>query len=138
VLTGAAYPHLLALNTFIKNSNLAIDHQHDCQDVAQLMGTARLAVSAAGASQFELLCCATPAVLVVLAENQQFASQQAKQQGWCKVIDYQQDDSDLGLNHILQSAHSLWGQPQVLNDMHDQARLLATQSGIEHIIGQLY
>ena len=52
-----------------------------------------LTVSAAGSSQFELACAGSPAILLVVADNQLDASLQAVQQGWCDVIDMRESKS---------------------------------------------
>lgn len=136
VVTGGGYQRLPELQLFISTSELDITHHHDCQSIAQIMGEARLAVSAAGASQFELLSCSTPSILVTVAQNQHFASQQAKQQGWCEVVDYQQSDS--ALNTIAQITLNLWHQPEKLNTMHANASKYSSQPGIQRIIKELY
>jgi UDP-2,4-diacetamido-2,4,6-trideoxy-beta-L-altropyranose hydrolase len=87
LLTGAAYKPLAELELFIKNSSLYIEHQHNSQQVADVFGQCALVISAAGSSQFELLACETPAILLVVADNQLNATQQASIQGWCEMLD---------------------------------------------------
>jgi UDP-2,4-diacetamido-2,4,6-trideoxy-beta-L-altropyranose hydrolase len=130
VITGAAYGHLAALEKWLKTSSLAIQHLHDCQHIAEVFSKTRLAVSAAGGTQFELLACATPAVLMVTAKNQLFASQQAAQQGWCEVIHLEQSS----ITALAEQCLNLWQQPQKLQNMHQQALTLTTHDGAKHIV----
>ena len=130
MITGAAYPELLALEQFIESSELHIQHLHDCQNMAQIMCKTRLAISAAGGSQFELLSCATPSMLVVMAENQRLASQSAAQQGWCQVI----DNEVISADELVQKSLKLWEQSALLLKMHERALVYKTSDGAKRIL----
>jgi UDP-2,4-diacetamido-2,4,6-trideoxy-beta-L-altropyranose hydrolase len=130
VITGAAYGHLANLEKWLTTSTLAIQHLHDCQNMAEVLSKTCLAVSAAGGAQFELLACATPAILLVTAKNQLFASQQAAQQGWCEVINLEQTS----ITALAEQCINLWQQPQKLQHMHQQALTLTTHDGAKHIV----
>jgi UDP-2,4-diacetamido-2,4,6-trideoxy-beta-L-altropyranose hydrolase len=130
VITGAAYHGVSALTNFIKNSLLDITHLHDCQNMAVVLLNTKLALSAAGGSQFELLACATPSILVVVAENQTFASQDAATQGWCQVVNSDAISTDEWVTQGL----SLWQQPERLLGMHQKALLYAVVDGANNIV----
>lgn len=93
LVTGAAFKHLHALNTCLQNdlqsSAMRINHLHDAQEMASVMQQSRLAVCAAGGTQFELLACAVPSILVVVADNQLPATLVAAEQGWCEMCEWQ-------------------------------------------------
>jgi UDP-2,4-diacetamido-2,4,6-trideoxy-beta-L-altropyranose hydrolase len=93
VVTGAAFQHKESLNRCLQDdlsaSPMQIQHIHDAQQMAILMQNTRLAVCAAGGTQFELLACTTPSILVVVADNQLPASQYAAKQGWCDIVEWQ-------------------------------------------------
>ncbi|WP_339724824.1 UDP-2,4-diacetamido-2,4,6-trideoxy-beta-L-altropyranose hydrolase [uncultured Paraglaciecola sp.] len=130
VITGAAYPSLLELKNVIKNSDLDINHLHDCQNMAQLLENTKLAISAAGGSQFELRACAVPAILVVVADNQLLASQEAAKQGWCQLANHEQVNAD----ELAQQCLSLWQQPDLLHSMHKMAGLFPVVDGAKNIV----
>jgi len=130
IITGAAYDGLHELADLIKNSELHITHLHDCQDMAKVLGNSKLAISAAGGSQFELLACATPSILVVVAENQKSASQEAATQGWCRVV----YSDDLSADELVLQCLSLWQQPELLDTMHQQALLYPAVDGAQNIV----
>jgi UDP-2,4-diacetamido-2,4,6-trideoxy-beta-L-altropyranose hydrolase len=130
VITGAAYNGVSDLTNFIKNSLLDITHLHDCQNMAAVLLNTKLALSAAGGSQFELLACATPSILVVVAENQALASQDTATQGWCQVVNSDATSIDEWVTQGL----SLWQQPERLLGMHQKALLYAVVDGARNIV----
>ncbi|MFT6898245.1 MAG: UDP-2,4-diacetamido-2,4,6-trideoxy-beta-L-altropyranose hydrolase [Paraglaciecola sp.] len=138
VVTGAAYQHTRALQVVISNSELSITHLHDCQNMAQVLGNARLVISAAGASQYELLSCATPCILTVVAENQRFASEKAAKQGWCTVKQYDDTQPTNTLKQLCELGLGLWQQPELLLAMHRHALEHQNEMGITRIINMLY
>jgi UDP-2,4-diacetamido-2,4,6-trideoxy-beta-L-altropyranose hydrolase len=149
VITGSAYQHLEELARFKKFSHLCIKHFHDSHAVADIFQQGRLAISAAGASQFELLHCATPSILVATVDNQLFASEQASTQGWCCVSNAQgllgqpHDDAfsvrkKQLLEQLAQKTLALWHQPEQLQNMHSNARAVCQPNGCEHIFRALY
>ncbi|MEH6710861.1 UDP-2,4-diacetamido-2,4,6-trideoxy-beta-L-altropyranose hydrolase [Paraglaciecola polaris] len=149
IITGSGYQHLDALSDLIKQSPLSVEHFHDCQHVASVFQQARLVVSAAGASQFELLHCAAPSILVVTADNQLFASEQASKQGWCFVSvkraiqaqAHHELDTKVKeqlLAQIVQKTIALWHQPEQLRNMHGNAILARQQNGFDNIYAGLY
>lgn len=114
VVTGQAYPWLRELQQQIAKSHLAIQHIHAAQDMAAIWSNARLALSAAGGSQFELGVCETPSILVVVADNQKQATEQAQKEGWCEVVEYQ---SNADINKIVAMIEMLWRDEQKLEQM---------------------
>jgi UDP-2,4-diacetamido-2,4,6-trideoxy-beta-L-altropyranose hydrolase len=130
IITGAAYDGLTDLAEVIKSSGLDITHLHDCQSMAEELVNTKLALSAAGGSQFELLACATPSILVVVAENQTLASQNAATQGWCQVVNSDTSSTDEWVRQGL----FLWEQPERLVGMHQKALLCAVFDGAKNIV----
>ena len=130
VITGAAYDGLQDLVDLIKISALDITHLHDCQNMAEVLLNTKLALSAAGGSQFELLACAVPAILVVVAENQKNASQDAASQGWCKVF----NGDDLNADELAMQCISLLQQPELLGLMHKKALQFPVVDGAKNIV----
>ena len=130
VITGAAYDGLQDLVDLIKISALDITHLHDCQNMASVLVNTKLALSAAGGSQFELLACAVPSILVVVAENQENASHVAASQGWCKVF----NGDDLNGDELAMQCITLWQQPELLGLMHQKALEFPVVDGAKNIV----
>jgi UDP-2,4-diacetamido-2,4,6-trideoxy-beta-L-altropyranose hydrolase len=141
LVSGAAFQHSesleACLNNELKTSLMPVQHIHDAQEMASLMQHSRLAVCAAGGTQFELLACATPSILVVVADNQLPATQHAVQQGWCDMCDWQ-DDADI--EGLAKQVVSLWKdekdlQLKFLKATQQQEKL--TFDGAENILNVL-
>ena len=130
VITGGAYDRLNDLTNLIKDSGLNVTHLHDCQNMAAVLLNTKLALSAAGGSQFELVACATPSILVVVAENQKHASQAAAIQGWCQVV----NSDDSSADECVMQGLSLWQQPQLLRIMYQKALLYPAVDGAKNIV----
>lgn len=126
VLTGSAYPHIEALQHTIAVSSLAIQHIANCQTVAEVFSHSKLIVSAAGASQFEILACGTPAVLAVIADNQLGASHSAEQQGWCAVADCRdshiKENADIQMLALAKQVIALWQDDSSLQSFYQAAQ----------------
>lgn len=134
VMTGAAYSQHQQLNSLIHQSHLAIQHLADCQQVADIFCHSRLVVSAAGGTQFELLACHTPSVLIAVAENQLNATEQAAGQGWCEWKNFTVEQNITGLVDRL---CELWGDEKRLSEMHQKTRLYADLDGANRVIERL-
>ena len=117
-ITGQAYPLLTELNQFLASTSLNVEHIHGAQNMADVWSNAKLAVSAAGGSQFELAVCATPSILVVVADNQLSASQNAAEEGWCVVANMTHlTERDQQLLELCTAIENLWNNQQILAAM---------------------
>ena len=94
VITGAACAEAEDINQMCLQLPASLTHQHNVQQVSSVFSQSKLAVIAAGGTQFEVLACGTPTILVMVADNQQPATQSAKKQGWCQVVDNVSDSID--------------------------------------------
>lgn len=138
VVTGQAYPYLRELAVLVEHCSLDVEHVHAAQNMAEIWSETKLAVSAAGGSQFELAVCATPSVLVVVADNQLQASERAAHEGWCLVADLstaQQRDS--GLNNLGKKIVQLWNDDELLVKMHKSIAGQYDAHGSERIVDSL-
>lgn len=115
VVTGAAFKEVQALQQIISASELPIQHIHNSQDMADVWRHCKLAVSAAGGSQFELGVCETPSILLMVAENQRSATERAVMEGWCEMFDC---TTQAPLQDIARRVSALWQEPSQLAGMH--------------------
>lgn len=122
VMTGAAYPHHDELTNFLGQTSLAVQHLPNCQQVAETFCSSRLVISAAGSSQFELLACSTPAILLIVANNQIPATNDAVNQKWCTSINIQ---NDLNVEALVSQLIELWNDDARLREMSDKAGKIA-------------
>jgi|TARA_R110002012_G_scaffold322104_2_gene555771 UDP-2,4-diacetamido-2,4,6-trideoxy-beta-L-altropyranose hydrolase len=112
VITGAAYPDHKKIKNLCSKLQFPMQHIHQCQDMAQAWVDAKLAISAAGGSQFELGVCNTPSILVTVAENQHSATQVAQAQGWCRAV-----NKDIDINELVAMALALYSDEETLTEM---------------------
>ena len=129
VITGAVFSQLTDLNALIDSSTLNITHLHDCQNLAPIFSHSRLIISAAGGTQFELLACNTPAILVVVADNQLIASQSAASQGWCEINNYESSSPMDWAKQCLE----LWQSSETLLKWHQKAQQFPVIDGANNI-----
>jgi spore coat polysaccharide biosynthesis predicted glycosyltransferase SpsG len=138
VVIGAAYPWQNELKTFIQRTTLQIELLENCQTMAEVFLQSKLVVSAAGGTQFELLACATPAMLVVAADNQVNATVQAIEQGWCESIDCRLlvgSEQQLNImSKIANKIECLYQQPQQLADKHLHALNYKQVNGADNVL----
>ncbi|MDC8830460.1 UDP-2,4-diacetamido-2,4,6-trideoxy-beta-L-altropyranose hydrolase [Alteromonas gilva] len=134
VVTGPGFAHRDALDDFISDSPAIIQHVHNCQDMADVWVNARLAVAAAGGTQFELAACHTPAVLLVVADNQLVATEQASEQGWCETWDARES---LDAPALSEKIKALWDDAQTLESMHQGAANYAFTEGADNVLDML-
>ncbi|MFK5986846.1 MAG: UDP-2,4-diacetamido-2,4,6-trideoxy-beta-L-altropyranose hydrolase [Pseudomonadota bacterium] len=85
VVTGASCKHHLQIEQFCSQFN--INYRHNEKHMEQLFANAKLAISAAGSTVFELAKCGVPSVFTLIADNQQLAVQEHQQLGWCSFVD---------------------------------------------------
>ncbi|MBI3553503.1 MAG: UDP-2,4-diacetamido-2,4,6-trideoxy-beta-L-altropyranose hydrolase [Elusimicrobia bacterium] len=71
VVAGAGYGRISELAASVKKASHQTRLHHDPSGIARLMSRATIAISAAGSACWELACLGVPAVLLVLAENQE-------------------------------------------------------------------
>ncbi|MDN4500892.1 UDP-2,4-diacetamido-2,4,6-trideoxy-beta-L-altropyranose hydrolase [Alteromonadaceae bacterium BrNp21-10] len=135
VMTGAAYPFMDDLQAFIRQSPMAIQHLANCQQVAEIVSQSRLAISAAGGSQFEILACHTPTMLMVVADNQRNATLQSAKQGWCDILEA--NNQALLHDHFPAIAIQimlLWDDEAKLMAMHQQTQQHADTQGCQRVL----
>lgn len=138
VISGAAYPHLSELTEYIQQTTLNVQHVHNAQDMADFWVNARLAISAAGGSQFELAVCQTPAILVVVAENQRLATESAVNKKGCVACYALDSDSKAhAVSDIVAKAVALWHDDTTLSAMQSQLVGQADALGAERVIQRL-
>lgn len=116
VITGAANPEHEKVASLCNTLSYPVQHIHDCQDMAQAWSSAKLAISAAGGSQFELGVCQTPSLLVTVADNQIAASNKAATEDWCHVV-----DKSVGVDEIAAKALALYNDEAKLSAMQQAA-----------------
>lgn len=138
VITGQAYPYFGELVALLNKCSIDIEHLHAVQNMATVWSESKLAVSAAGGSQFELAVCATPSILVVVADNQLPASEYAAKEGWCVVADFSDDCQQVSMLSTLGSTIlKIWGNEGKLVEMQESVTGKYDADGAARIVEAL-
>ncbi len=85
VIVGAACPQAESIHKFCLLHNITC--LFDVKNMAHLFFQAKLALSAAGSTVYELAYCGVPSVFAVVADNQWQPVEQQSSLGWCSLID---------------------------------------------------
>jgi UDP-2,4-diacetamido-2,4,6-trideoxy-beta-L-altropyranose hydrolase len=131
VITGSAYQQLDKLQTFIEAGDLKFEHIHNCQNMADIFKQSKLVISAAGGTQFELLACQTPSLLLVVADNQLNATEHASQQGWCVTADAR---AAVDFNLLARQISEMWVREERLKIMCSAAKQHNSVEGAQRVV----
>ncbi len=85
VIVGAACPQAKHIQNFCLIHN--VTYLFDVKNMATLFFQARLALSAAGSTVYELAYCGVPSVFAIVADNQQQSIEQQSMLGWYSMVD---------------------------------------------------
>lgn len=140
VAVGAANPRARDCAAAAHPGRVAVEI--DSRDMGGLMAGAGLAVSAAGGTVGELAALGVPALLVVVAGNQQLSAASAGAGGWCRVIDVDIGDArpagaatpaEAAAERIAGEALALWAAPETRTAMAAAAAGLVDGKGAVRI-----
>lgn len=129
VIMGATAPHIAEVCSTAKNSPWPVEVDWGVNNMAERMVRADLAIGAGGGTSWERCALGVPTLLVVLADNQLFASESLLASGAVDLI-----DSSLPLEKQLNSAISRLRSPQVLKTMSDAAAKVCDGGGVLNIV----
>jgi len=146
VVTGGAYPSTEQLRTLISSlkaslkANLIntagpiITHLEHVRNMAPVLKGAKMAISAAGGTVFELAAMGVPTILLVVADNQLNAALEQQDKGWCQVIDARQS---LSMPDLISAAQRLWENNELRLEMHRCAIQNAVTDGAQRAAGEI-
>lgn len=123
VVTGASCPRVEEIDALCRQ--YSIEHRHNETQMEKLFSQAKMAISAAGSTVFELARCGVPAVFSVIAENQLLSMAEHEQLGWCSKVDCIKHNN---VDKIIEQALKMLKNSD-LAAMSHQARLLVDANG---------
>ena len=97
--------------------DMRIHVHHQMYNLAPLFTSSKLVISGAGGSAYELQMCATPAMLISLADNQIATAIEAKKMGWADCWDWQENPDIAALAKAIRST---WLDEQSLMSKHNK------------------
>lgn len=129
VVMGATSPHLDTVQVIARNSPWPVTVLCGINDMAERMVFADLAIGAGGGTSWERCCLGLPTLLVVLAENQSFASNALRESGAVDII-----DSSMSLVPQLRSAFARLQSPEILKSMTTAAANVCDGGGVSNLV----
>ncbi len=117
---------------------MGFEHQHNVKNMAVLFSRARLAISAAGSTVFELAYCGVPSVFAVVADNQFLSVKEQCQYGWCRVVDCkdQRNNPKSAVELVTLAEHML--SSSSLEKLSQTAQTLIDGKGAQRIASSIY
>jgi UDP-2,4-diacetamido-2,4,6-trideoxy-beta-L-altropyranose hydrolase len=91
VVLGAGAPHLPAVSTLAAAMPQRTRVHVDCENIAELMAGADIAVGAGGTTSWERCCLGLPSVVIITAENQALVAERLAAAGACTSIGRHRD-----------------------------------------------
>ncbi len=133
VVAGGSNPHLLTLRK-LANSNPAVRLVENTSNMPELIARADIAVSAAGTTSWEMCFLGLPALLLVLADNQQGVAEELGNQG---VMLNLGRASDLARSAIAHQLRSLTDSSVDRREMSRRGRALVVGRGAERVVSAM-
>lgn len=134
LVLGGEHAHLGDCQALRDQNPQRLDIHLDVRDMAALMRTAGLAVSAAGSTALELASMCVPAILVATADNQQAVMDAHCALGWCQGLGADGKDR---LPEIAGLAGRLWRDLGQRQAMAEKAGNLVDGKGAARIVAAL-
>ncbi|MGD0792422.1 MAG: UDP-2,4-diacetamido-2,4,6-trideoxy-beta-L-altropyranose hydrolase [Terriglobales bacterium] len=134
IVAGGSNPHLAGLREFVGNSGRAVRLVENASSMPELIARADVAVAGAGTTSWEMCFLGLPALLIVLADNQQGIADELGKQG---VMVHLGRGSDLARITIATQLRNLADSPVVRREMSERGRALVDGCGAERVVSAL-
>jgi len=133
IILGATSPWRLDIEKQAQNMPLSTNILVDVPNMAHIMAESDLAIGAGGSTSWERCCLGLPAILYVLAKNQEKTAMGLGRVGAVRVINDLKCSPD-ALSEILIDFHSC---PEALADLSRSSALITEGKGTEIVIDAL-
>jgi UDP-2,4-diacetamido-2,4,6-trideoxy-beta-L-altropyranose hydrolase len=131
VVAGGSNPHLAKLRQLVSGSGRAVRLLENISNMPELMANADLAVAGAGTTSWEMCFLGLPALLIVLAENQQGVADELARRG---IVAHLGRGSDLAQSTIAAQLRSLAGSAELRREMSQRGPALVDGRGAERVV----
>jgi UDP-2,4-diacetamido-2,4,6-trideoxy-beta-L-altropyranose hydrolase len=131
IVAGGSNPHLAKLRQLVSNSGRAVQLLENASNMPELMADADVAVAGAGTTGWEMCFLGLPALLIVLADNQQGVADELGKLGIAVHLGHA---SDLTGSAIAAQLQSLADAPAVRREMSQRGRALVDGRGAERVV----
>ncbi|GGN16073.1 MULTISPECIES: PseG/SpsG family protein [Marinomonas] len=114
----------------------AIAYKQGLADVTPLMKQAKMAISAAGGTLFELACMGVPTVFAQVADNQTRSLEQHVPLGWCRAVRFDHVSDALRgqqVAYLVEALNRCWGDLQWQENASEIARRIVDGNGAKRV-----
>ncbi len=133
-VTGAGYQYRDELKDFIECSESEVELIEDCRHMSELMIWADIAVSAGGATCWELACLGVPCLAITLAENQNVVVEELRIKGGLQSLGWYEDVTE---ENIRDSLEKLRPDHQKRYEMSERGKILVDGRGVERVVNEI-
>lgn len=131
IVAGGSNPHLVRLREFVGTCGGTFRLSENTLNMPELMANADLAVAGAGTTSWEICSLGLPALLIVLADNQEGIAHELSKRG---VIASLGRGSDLAPSTIASQLRNLAHSRSVRREMSERGRALVDGRGAERVV----
>jgi UDP-2,4-diacetamido-2,4,6-trideoxy-beta-L-altropyranose hydrolase len=134
IVAGGSNPHLARLREFAGHFDRSIRLVENSSNMPELIAGADVAVAGAGTTSWEMCFLGLPALLLVLADNQEGVAEALGQQGVMANLGRGSELARIAIaTHLRNLAHS----PNVRREMSGRGRALVDGRGAERVVSAL-
>ena len=134
IVAGGSNPNLAGLREFARSAGGSVKLVENASNMPELIAAADLAVAGAGTTAWEICFLGLPALLVVLAANQQGVADELGRQGIMMNLG---PASELRQESIFSSLRSLAASAHAREEMSARGRALVDGHGAERVVSVL-
>lgn len=134
VLLGANAKQAEQVIAFCLQNGIAVEQ--GVSDVTPLMQQAKMAISAAGGTLFELACMGVPTVFAQVADNQTRSLEQHLPLNWCRSVRFDNVSDTLypqRIGQLVEEVNRLWRDAEWQQTARNTARSLVDGAGAERV-----
>ncbi len=135
VVIGAGNPHAEVLEAAIRRGSMPIRLVCNAKNMPELMAWADMAVASAGTTTWEFLFLGTPALFLILADNQSLVAQQIEGQKVGKMLGWA---GSMSVQSLAESIAWLAKDSRLRAEMSTNARRTVDGKGTERVVAALH
>ncbi len=134
-IIGPGYQHTSELKEFVENNCKHVEIIQNCQDIAEIMCWADLAISGGGGTCLELACLGVPNIIIVLVDNQIGVAKEFDKRGQSINLGWFEEVKECDIKkNVLELLNNLPKRKQ----MGQKGKELVDGLGVERVINEIY
>lgn len=134
VVVGAGNPHADEVEAAARQNHVPIQLVRDARDMPRLMAWADMAVSSAGSTVWELLFMGTPALVIILADNQRQIAEEVEKQGVARNLGRA---ANLSVQSLAKSLVLMANDSNLRRKISKNARQLVDGGGAQRVVASI-